>query len=195
MLRFGETAAFSLTVAQNVTIGSNDTFSTGSGNANTHVLSVGGNLINNGTLDFSTNNNLAGAGIVFTGASSTTFGGTGAVTDIQTITINKGNSSANILELAVSNFTVQGSTTDGPASGFLFLNQGTFKISGTFSGSHRTFASAAYQLVVGAGLWLNNPNYTITPQASAIAVLGSLRVSAGSYNVGTASRAFSLHFQ
>ena len=102
MLRFGETAAFSLTVAQDVTIGSNDTFSTGSGNANAHVLSVGGNLINNGTLDFSTNNNLAGAGIVFTGASSTTFGGTGAVTDIQPITINKGNSSANILELTVS---------------------------------------------------------------------------------------------
>jgi hypothetical protein len=185
VLTFGETAAFSLTVGQNVTIGSNDTFSTGSGNANAHVLSVGGDLTNNGTLDFSTNNNLAGAAIVFTGASSNTFGGTGAVTDIQTITINKGNSSANILDLAVSNFTVQGSTTDGPASGFLFLNQGTFKISGTFSGSHRTFGSAAYQIIVGAGLWLNNPNYTITPQASAIAVLGSLRVSAGSYNVGT----------
>lgn len=187
VLRFGETAAFSLTVANHVTIGSNNTFSTGSGNANTHVLSVGGNLINNGTLDFSTNNNLAGAGIVFTGASSTMFGGTGPVNDIQTITLNKETSSAYILELAVSNFTVQGSTaTDGPASGFLFLNQGVFKISGTFFGSHKTFASAAYQIVVGAGLWLNNPNYTITPQASAVVVLGSLRVSAGSYNVGTA---------
>jgi hypothetical protein len=186
VLRFGETAAFSLTVGQNVTIGSNDTFSTGAGNANAHVLSVGGNLTNNGTLDLSTNNNLAGAGIVFTGASSNTFGGTGAVTDVQTITINKGNSSANVLDLSVSNFTVQGSTADGPASGFLFLNQGTFKISGTFFGSHRTFASPAYQVVAGAGFWLNNPNYTVTPQASAIAVLGSLRVSAGSYNVGTA---------
>ena len=111
MLRFGETAAFSLTVAQDVTIGFNDNFSTGSGNETSHILTVGGNLTNNGTLDFSTNNNLAGAGIVFTGAANNTFGGTGAINDIRTIKIDKGTAAPNILELAVSNFTVQGAVT------------------------------------------------------------------------------------
>lgn len=185
ILKFGEDGAYSLTVARNVTIGANDSFITGGGNANQHVLSVGGDLINNGTLDFSTNNNLAGAGIVFTGASSNTFGGTGPVTDIQTLTINKGISSANILDLAVSNFTVQGTTSDGPASGYLNLIKGTFKISGTFTGSHRTFAGAAYQVVAAAGFWLNNPNYTVAGQNNTASILGTLRVSAGTYNVGT----------
>lgn len=183
--RFGETGAFQLTVGQNVTIAANGTFSTGNGNANQHVLTVGGNLTNNGTLDFSTNNNLAAAGIVFTGASSNTFGGTGAVTDIFTITINKGSSADNVLELNPSNFTVQGSSTEGPSSGYLYLNQGTFKISGTFAGAHRTFASAEYQISAAAGFWLSNPNYSVTPQAYPVYNFGSLRLTAGSYAVGT----------
>ena len=41
-LRFGETGAFSLTVTNDVTIGANDAFTTGGGNANQHVLTVGG---------------------------------------------------------------------------------------------------------------------------------------------------------
>ena len=185
VLRFGENAAFSLTVAGNVTIGSNDTFSTGGGSANQHILTVGGNLTNNGTLDFSTNNNQAAASLVFNMASNSTFGGTGPVTDIFIITVNKG--AGNILEMTMSNFSVQGSTTDTGASGFLFLDSGTLKISGTFSGSHRTFyGGGAYQIIPGAGIWLNNPNYTIVGQSGSIEVQGLMRVSAGTYNIGTA---------
>ena len=77
---------------------------------------VGGNLTNNGTLDFSTNGGFAGAGITFTGAANNTFGGTGATTDIRSITLNKGTSSANVLELNPSNFTVHGGTPTGPAA-------------------------------------------------------------------------------
>jgi hypothetical protein len=186
VLRFGETGAFSLTVTNDVTIGANDAFTTGGGNANQHVLTVGGNLTNNGTLDFSTNNNSASAGIVFTGNSSNTFGGTGPVTDIRSITISKGPSNANVLELSVANFTVVGSATDTPDSGYLYLGEGTFKISGTFSGNHRTFANPGYQINPAAGIWLNNPNYTITAQDSpSVRVFGLLRMSAGTYNVGS----------
>jgi hypothetical protein len=185
VLRFGETGAFSLTVTNDMTIGANDAFTTGGGNANQHVLTVGGNLTNNGTLDFSTNNNAASAGIVFTGNSSNTFGGTGAVTDIRSITLSKGTSN-NVLELSVANFTVVGSATDTPNSGYLYLNEGTFKISGTFSGNHRTFASPVYQINGAAGIWLNNPNYTIAAQNSpTVPVFGLVRMSAGTYNVGT----------
>jgi hypothetical protein len=184
-LQFGESGAFALRVTRNVTVGANDFFKTGSGNGNQHVLTLSGNITNNGTLDFSTNNNQAGAGIVFNGASTNTFGGSGPVTDVRTITVDKGTSNANILELTAANFTVQGSATDGPGSAYLFLINGTFKISGTFSGAHRTFASAAYQIVMTAGLWLNNPNYTVTPQSANVGFFGLFRLSAGSYNVGT----------
>ena len=185
VLRFGETAAFSLTVAQDVTIGFNDTFCTGSGNVTSHILTVGGNLTNNGTLDFSTNNNLAGAGIVFTGAANNTFGGPGAINDIRTIKIDKGTAAPNILELTVFNFTVQGGVLDGLGSGYLILNTGVFKVSGTFEGAYFTFSGApAYVIPAGAGFWLNNPNYIVARQNGTASIAGFLRVSAGHYNVG-----------
>lgn len=184
VLVFGEDAVFSLTVAGDVTIGSNDTLTTGGGTITDHVLSVGGNLTNNGTLDLSTNNNLAGAGIVFTGSSSKSFNGAGAVTDVRTITVNKGPTNANILELSPSNFTVRGSASQNTGSAYLTLNQGTFKISGTFFGSHTTFSVAAYNIGASAGLWLNNPNYTIVALNDMSFVTGLMRISAGTWNVG-----------
>jgi hypothetical protein len=185
-LTFEETAAHSLTVGGNVLIKSSGIFATlGLGNVTGHVLSVAGNLTNNGGLDFSTNNNQAGAGIIFTGASNNTFGGTGAVTDIRTITVNKGTSRDNALELDPANFTVQGSTGESPGSGFLTITNGTFKISGSFTGGHRTFAAAAYNIPNTGGIWLNNPNYNIAGQQASVNVNGVFRVTAGTYNVGT----------
>lgn len=186
VLKFGETAAFSLTTGFNVTINSNGTLSTGGGNGNQHVLTVRGDLINNGVLDLSTNNNQAGAALVFSGDSSNTFSGTGPVTDVRTITVDKGFSNNNVLEVSVSNFTVQGSTTDGPDAGYLYPINGTYKISGTFTGSYRTFANPNYQIPATVGFVLNNPNYTVTAQHSAsVPVFGRLGVSAGTLNVGT----------
>jgi hypothetical protein len=54
-----------------------------------------------------------------------------------------------VLELSTSSFTVQGTTTDGATSAFLTLTNGTFKISGTFTGTHRTFNTAAYTIPHG----------------------------------------------
>jgi hypothetical protein len=186
VLKFGETAAFSLTTGFNVTVNSNGTLATGGGNANQHVLTVRGNLINNGVLDLSTNNNQAGAALVFKGDASNTFSGTGPVTDIRTITIDKGFSNNTVLEVSVSNFTVQGSTTDGPDAGYLYPVNGTYKISGAFTGNYRTFASPNYQIPGTVGFVLNNPNYTVTAQHStSVPIFGRLVVSAGTFNVGT----------
>jgi len=186
VLRFGENAGYSLTVAFNVTIRPGCTLSTGNGNANTHVLTLGGDLTNDGTLDLSTNNNLAAASLVFKGNSSNTFGGSGPVNDIAWISVDKGNSSTNILELSTANFTVQGSDTNTSGLGFLFLNHGTFKISGSFPLTSPTFYNAPYGIATGAGFWLNNPTYTVTARHQAmVEVYGILRITAGTYNVGT----------
>lgn len=183
VLRFGETAGFSLTVVNDVKIGAGHTFATGGGNANAHVLTLKGDLINNGTLDFATNNNQAGALIVFQGSENSLFGGSGPVTDITWMRLEKV-SKDDIVELSPDNFTVLGAT-DNPEFGFLIHNGGTLKISGTFTGSHLTFNSNPYDIGPDAGLWLNNPNYTILPQhQSEVHVHGNLRVSAGTYNIG-----------
>lgn len=184
-LKFGETGAFSLTTGADVTINSNGTLSTGGGNANQHVLRVRGNLKNDGVLDLSTNNNQAGAGLVFESISNNTFSGTGPVTDVRTITVDKG-SRDYVLEASVANFTVQGSASDGPSAGYLYLLGGTYKISGNFTGNFRTFPSANYQISAATGFILNNPNYTVTAQQNSNTyVFGRLGISAGTFNVGT----------
>jgi phage gp45-like len=184
-LTLQETTGRILTIGQDLTIEADGNVSTGAGTVDFHTIRIGGNLTNKGTLDLSTNGGLAAATLDFTGNSSSTFGGTGAVTDISRILMNKA-SSSNTVELSVSNFTVKGSTTDTPGSAYLFLFGGVFKISGTFSGSHRTFGTDEYDPPTAAGFWLNNPNYTVTARPARGTINGPFRLSAGEFNVGTA---------
>lgn len=186
VLQWGTASARGMAAGGSVTITAGGTFRTGdAGAVTTHVLSVAGNLTNDGTLDFSTFGNACRAGITFTGPSNATFDGTGATTDISTIAINKGTSPSSILELNPSAFTVRGLTTDSAASAFLTLTNGTFKISGTFAGTHRVFTSAAYTVAATTGIWLNNPNFTVAGQNGSPTMNGLWRVSQGMYNIGT----------
>ncbi len=188
VLQYEQTTARTLTVGDNVTIANGGTFqSNPAGTVTTHALSIGGNLINNGTLDFSTNGNTAGAGITFTGTANNTFSGTGATTDIRTLTINKGTSSATILELMPSNLTVQGTTIDGTPMGFVTLTNGTLKISGTYTIASRLFSTAGYTIGATTGLWLNNPNLTVAGQNGSPTVGGLLRITQGILNIGTST--------
>lgn len=185
-LTFETTTARTLTVGANLTINPGGSLTTGATGTQTgHVLSVGGNLTNNGILNLSTNSNTAGANLTFTGAANNTFSGTGATSNILTMTLNKGNAATNILEMSPANFTVRGVNTD--VAGFLTLTNGTLKISGTFPMTNRVFTAAAYTIPATGGIWLNNANFTIPGQAGSVTMNGSLRLSAGTYNVGTAA--------
>ena len=110
------------------------------------------------------------------------FPGSGASpTDIRVIQINKGNSFVPILDLNFpANFTVQGVTTD--VAGFLTLSNGTFKISGTFPMNNRVLPIA--MIPATAGIWLNNPNFTVTATAATNVNSGLFRMSQGAYNIG-----------
>ena len=123
-----------VTVTTNVSIAPGGTLQTNTTGAQTgHTLSVGGNLTNDGTLDLSTSANTSGARLTFTGAANNTFSGTGPTTDLRTLTINKGTSNANILEITTSALSVQGTVVDGTPMAFLTITNGTLKISGTFT--------------------------------------------------------------
>jgi len=184
VLQFDSAVARSLTVGRDVTIASGGTLQTAtSGTVTTHALNVGNNLANNGTLDMSTNGNTAGGTITFTGPQNATLSGTGGTTDIRQINVNKGTSPASILEILPSNFTVQGVTTD--VAGWYAMTNGTLKISGTFAGTNRVFTVAAYIINAANGFWLNNPNYTVAGQNGSPTNNGLLRISQGTYTVGT----------
>jgi uncharacterized repeat protein (TIGR01451 family) len=185
-LQFEQTTARSLSVGSNVVVQGGGILQSNPAGAQTgHVLSIPGNLTNNGTLDFSTNADTAGANITFTSTANATFGGTGATTDVRTITVNKGTSNAAVLELNPTNFSVRGVTTDTVVGGWLVMTNGTIKISGTFSGSSRVFATAGYTIPATFGFWLNNPNYTVAAQAANAVNNGLLRLSAGTFSTGT----------
>ncbi|MBC7536818.1 MAG: T9SS type A sorting domain-containing protein [Ferruginibacter sp.] len=189
ILEFEAITARTLTVTADVTINTGGIFrSSVSGTQTTHVLSANGNITNNGSLNFSTNGNTAGAAIIFTGAANNSFSGTGITTDVSAITIDKGTSEASVLELAVDNFSFQGSTsTPGVVQSFLTLVNGTFKISGTFTMDNAVFTgTGAYTIPETAGLWLNNPNFTVNARAGTANVDGTLQVDAGTMNIGTA---------
>ncbi|HET9325178.1 MAG TPA: T9SS type A sorting domain-containing protein [Candidatus Eisenbacteria bacterium] len=177
----------SLTVTTNLSISPGGILQTNPVGVQTgHNLIVGGNLTNDGTLDLSTSSNTSGARLTFTGAASRTFSGTGPTTDLRTLTINKGTSNANILEIATSVLSVQGTVVDGAPMAFLTITNGTLKISGTFPMAGRTSSGGLFIPATG-GFWLNNPNYIVSGQAGNGTVNGLLRISQGTLNVGTAA--------
>ena len=172
------------TVSTNLSISPGGILQTNPAGAQTgHNLTVGGNLTNDGTLDLSTSANTAGGRLTFTGAASNGLSGLGT-TDLRTLTINKGTSQANILEITTP-FSVQGTVVDGAPMAFLTITNGTLKISGAFPFAGRTFAS--FSVPANGGFWLNNPNYTVSAVAGNGTVNGLLRISQGTLNVGTAA--------
>jgi G8 domain len=193
-LTFETTTARSITVNGNVLIDNTGSFQTGgTGTVTTHALSIGGDLTNNGILDFSTNNNTAGAGITFTGASNNTFGGSGTKTDILTLIINKGTSAAPILTLSPTQLSVKGVTSNAPT--FLTLTKGTIHIAGTYTfSSVITIGTAAYTVCNStAGFWLDNPTVAVLATSGSVTAEGLFKLSQGVFSVGSGvSNSFNL---
>ncbi|HEX8649375.1 MAG TPA: Calx-beta domain-containing protein [Pyrinomonadaceae bacterium] len=189
ILQFEQTTARTLTVGQSVTIDSGGTFqSNPAGTVTTHVLSVGANLTNNGTLDFSTNGNTAGAGITFTGASDASFtlGGSSTTDFKQTsgVTLNKGTNNTPVLTFTPGGtITVLGANTVG----FLTITNGTFKVSGANAFSNPVFNAAAYAIPAAGGFWMNNANATVVGLNGSPTVTGLFRMTLGTFNIGTAT--------
>ena len=177
-----------VTVTTNVYIAPGGVLQTNPAGAQTgHTLSVGGDLVNDGTLDLSTSANTSGARLTFTGAANNTFGGAGATTDLRTLTINKGTSKANTLEITTSALSVQGTVADGTPMAFLTITNGTLKMSGSFTFAGRTFSSGSFSIPANGGFWLNNPNYTVSAASGNPTVNGLLRISQGTWNIGAAA--------
>ncbi|WP_426490350.1 T9SS type A sorting domain-containing protein [Hymenobacter sp. 102] len=157
-----------------------------------YQLQVGGSVTNNGTLDLSASTNV-GSDLRFTGAGNASFGGSGA-TDLQTMTLAKA-TRADVVEMTLPTLSVKGSATSG--DGFLVTRTtgtpaaddmtGTLKISGSATISNKVFTTAAYILPATGGFWLNNSNFTVAGQPGTATTNGLLRVSAGTYVVGTGS--------
>ncbi len=163
-----------LTVSGDILVSNGAAFySAGNGGNN---LYIGGHLTNNGTFDM--NIGSADANVLFTGTSGQLISGSGPVTDFSAITVNNtGGVNNNTVEIASAQFTAP--------DGFLTLAEGIFKISGTYTFSNTVFNTANPQINAGKGIWLNNPNAVIMAQAGDTRLEGMIRISAGTYNIGS----------
>jgi hypothetical protein len=180
VLQYDPTTPRSLTLGGNATVSLGGTFQAGAAAA-VHTLSIGGNLANSGTINFS---QTALVAVTFTGASSATWTGNGNYNlTAGGVTINKGTSSASVLTFTpgLGTFTVDGSTSNG----FLTLTNGTLEIGGANTFSNNVFPTAAYTIPATGGFRLNDANATVNGQNGSPTNNGLLRLSAGTFNVGT----------
>jgi hypothetical protein len=141
VLQYDPTTARSLTLGVNATVSAGGAFQAGLAGV-THTLSIGGNLANNGTINFS---QTAVVAVTFTGASSATWTGDGNYNLTAAgggVTINKGTSSASVLTFTpgLGVFTIDGSSSNG----FLNITNGTFEIAGANTFSNKSPTAAYY---------------------------------------------------
>ncbi len=163
----GGTTTFSriITISGNLLINLGATLD---GGANTTTL--GGDWTNNGTF-------IGNAGtITFARNGNQTITGTG-INNFNLIRVNMGTSISNTLEVLATNFSAP--------DPFLTITNGTFKMSGSFTFANTFIIGPTYNIDPGTGFWINNPNVTVTAQTGPVSVRGMLRLSAGTYNVGT----------
>ncbi len=167
--------ARTLTINNNLTI-NGGTLTTGA-TAATHLITVTGNIVNNGTLNLSPTATRI-ANVTFNKASGNqTISGTGGTTRFNRMTLNMGTSSANVLDITASNFAI-GNTN------FLTLTNGTFKLS-TATAAITPFTAAA-SIPLTTGIWINNAGATLSSTGGSISLYGYIRATAGTLNIGSA---------
>lgn len=179
VLEFQNASTTAITVSGDVSIASGATFRVANSLAVTHTLSVGGNLSNAGTADFST----AGSdcNVTFTGTSNTGISGAGATTDFNILTINKGTAQTSILTVTSSAFTLSG------AEPTLVLTNGTFKLTSAVTIAPTT---SAFTIPSTSCLSVNGGTVNLSTAASDAADLylnGKLEILAGTVNIGNSA--------
>ncbi|HET6225025.1 MAG TPA: fibronectin type III domain-containing protein, partial [Bacteroidia bacterium] len=167
--------ARTLTINRNLTINNGGTLTTGA-TAATHLISITGNIVNNGTLNLAPTATRI-ANVTFNKNGSQTISGTGGTTRFNRMTLNMGTSSSNILDITASNFAI-GNTN------FLTLTNGTFKLS-TATATLTPF-TAATTIPLTSGIWMNNTGATMSTTGGTISLYGSIQATAGTLNIGSA---------
>lgn len=167
--------ARTLTVDSDIVILSGGTLITGA-TAATHTIVVDNNIINNGTFDLAPTATRV-ANVTFTNIydSDQFVSGTGSMTKFNRITVNM-SLATNKVEITAANFTA--------ANNFLTLTKGSFKLSTAATVVPYT---SNVTLPISTGIWLNHSGATLSTTGGTITLVGSLRMSAGVFNIGNAS--------
>ena len=181
-LQFGSSAAQSVLVEGNITVGINGELSVLNAGSTAHNISLYGNLTNNGTVNL---NQASDVNILFTGDVSKSITGTNAAatTSLSKITVNKGNSAATLL-----NVDVQG-TLIAPTNNWLTLTNGTFRLSKSATITLTDLASTDFLVPATSALSLNHVGAVVNTcmandNATDFILAGKLEILNGTMNIG-----------
>lgn len=178
MLRFGNNnTARTLTVNNTITVAANATLTVNPASNITHSLQITGNIVNNGTLNLQSDNNSICNTTFSKTSGNQVVSGSGGTTLFGGITVNIGNLQSNTVEIMTPSFS-----TFSPATAFLTLTNGTFKIS-----SPCTVTAFSGNTTMGAftQLWVNHSGANVSTAAGDLTLSGKITVSAGTLNIGT----------
>ncbi len=173
-LQFRGNIARVLTVNNSITINANASLDVRLTSNTTHSLIIGGNIINNGKLDFAVDAN-SFCNTTFSKNGNQTVSGTGTSTRFNQINVNMGTSIANTVDITASNLAA--------ANGFLTLNNGTFKLSSPLTAACFSVAST---IPTTGGLFLNSATAVISASAN-VTCNGNITLAAGTLNIGNAN--------
>ena len=176
--------ALDMTVDSNIFIASGATFTVdknGPGADNT--LTIGGNLINNGTFDMSGSQAFRAYPVIFTSARNTSISGTGSTTEFYALRLDKGSSENSILEVTSSSFTF--ANNDNP----LILINGTFRLTSSLD---ITVAADTFDIPSTTRLSANGGNIAVVPAGTDgddVLLDGTIEVIDGSIIIGDSTLA------
>ncbi|HXC04158.1 MAG TPA: G8 domain-containing protein, partial [Bacteroidia bacterium] len=177
-LKLGNTAvARTLTITTDITVSASGLLEANPAFATTHILSLGGNITNNGSINMAPNATSL-CNTTFTKNGNATISGTAATNKFNKITLNMGASAANMLDITASNFSA--------ATAFLTLTNGTLRISTVNAVNVIAFTGAA---AIGSttGLIVNSSNATVSTTAGALTLTGILTINSGILIIGSAA--------
>lgn len=142
----------------------------------THTLIIDDDIINNGTFDLApTSGRVCNVSFINNTDSDQVVSGTGVTTRFNRITVNM-LSSATKVEITASNFSA--------ASNFLTLTRGSFKLS---TAATVTPFTGNVTIPIPTGIWLNHAGATMSTTGGTITLLGFIKVTAGTFDIGNAS--------
>ena len=186
-LQFQNTTSQNLEIDGNVQVSSGAIFNlAGTGSATVHQLSLKGNLVNNGVLNF-VNTSSYVCNTLFEGAANASITGAGATTNFNILTVSKGTSPASVLEVNATAFTLAAVAIP------LVLSNGTFRLTSTQT---VTIANGAdFSIPATSKLSANGGTLQLTGNDGIdLLVSGTLEMLNGGINIGTTANDNSIEY-
>jgi hypothetical protein len=190
--------------ARNLIIASDLTISTGAGirigNFNAiHNISVGGNMLNNGSVDLTNSNkgvaaNNGAAVLTFTGPADNTLMGNGIKLDFYRLIIDKGLDKTFELHVNPANFELwaptnlanTGTGLNPVINKALWIKNGTLRLGSNVTIPELSQGGNDFFIPLNAALWIDGATVNVTTSAGAadntgLTVIGGFRITAGAF--------------